>query len=54
MFEDAPAGIAAAKAAGAFCVAVTTSQSMAALAAADLVVADLAEARRRLSLGDGS
>ncbi|MBW8484543.1 HAD family hydrolase [Actinomadura parmotrematis] len=40
-FEDAPAGVAAAKAAGMTCIAVTTTQPSAALAAADGVVADL-------------
>jgi HAD superfamily hydrolase (TIGR01509 family) len=52
VFEDTPAGIAAAKAAGASCVAVTTSQPAAALAAADLVVADLAQARAKLGLAE--
>ncbi|WP_269218034.1 HAD family hydrolase [Actinomadura viridis] len=42
-FEDAPAGVAAVKAAGMTCVGVTTTQSAAALAAADHVVADLKE-----------
>jgi sugar-phosphatase len=41
VFEDAPAGVAAAKAAGTFCVAVTTTLPAAALAAADLVLPDL-------------
>jgi len=41
VFEDAPAGVAAAKAAGAYCVAVTTTHEAAELAAADLVVPDL-------------
>jgi HAD superfamily hydrolase (TIGR01509 family) len=45
VFEDAPAGVAAAKAAGAYCVAVTTTQPAAALSAADLVVADLSGLR---------
>lgn len=40
-FEDAPAGVAAVKAAGMTCVGVTTTQPAAALAAADHVVADL-------------
>ncbi|RLK58961.1 HAD family hydrolase [Actinokineospora cianjurensis] len=40
VFEDAPAGVAAAKAAGAVCVAVTTTRPHEQLAAADLVVAD--------------
>lgn len=44
VFEDAPAGWAAAKAAGAYCVAVTTTQPAAALAA-DLVVPDLSGLR---------
>jgi len=41
VFEDAPAGIAAAKSIGARCVAVTTSLPAHALAGADLVVPDL-------------
>lgn len=40
-FEDSPAGVAAVKAAGMACVAVTTSFPGETLAAADLVVADL-------------
>jgi sugar-phosphatase len=42
-FEDAPAGVAAVKAAGMFCVAVTTTFPRAVLADADLVVDDLTE-----------
>ncbi len=42
-FEDAPAGVAAAKAAGMPTVGVATTQSREALAAADLVVVDLTE-----------
>lgn len=42
VFEDAPAGVAAAKAAGAYCVAVATSHGAAELSAADRVVPDLA------------
>ncbi|MCW2942058.1 MAG: haloacid dehalogenase [Actinomycetia bacterium] len=42
-FEDAPAGVAAAKAAGMRCVGVTTTQPAELLAGADLVVADLTE-----------
>jgi sugar-phosphatase len=42
-FEDAPAGVAAAKAAGMPTVGVATTQSREALAAADLVVRDLTE-----------
>ncbi|HEY7485369.1 MAG TPA: HAD family phosphatase [Streptosporangiaceae bacterium] len=42
-FEDAPAGVAAAKAAGMPTVGVATTQTPSALAAADLVVADLTE-----------
>ena len=38
VFEDAPAGVAAAKAAGAYCVALTQTQPAAALAAADEVI----------------
>ncbi|MET9259460.1 HAD family phosphatase [Amycolatopsis sp. NPDC004079] len=45
VFEDAPAGIAAAKAAGTFCVAIGADGS-----AADLVVADWAEVRVPFSL----
>jgi sugar-phosphatase len=41
VFEDAPAGVTAAKSAGAYCVALTTTQPAAALAAADLVVPHL-------------
>ncbi|MGW6937702.1 HAD family hydrolase [Streptomyces xanthophaeus] len=41
VFEDAPAGVAAAKAAGARCVAIAAGHDAAALGAADLVVADL-------------
>lgn len=43
-FEDAPAGIAAVKAAGMRCVGVATVHPEAALAAADVVVRDLTEA----------
>jgi HAD superfamily hydrolase (TIGR01509 family) len=43
VFEDAPAGVEAAKAAGMACVAVTTSAPADALQAADVVVASLAE-----------
>ncbi|MBO3677510.1 HAD family phosphatase [Streptomyces sp. NEAU-YJ-81] len=42
-FEDAPAGIAAAKAAGLTCVGITTTHPAAALRAADTVVSDLTE-----------
>jgi sugar-phosphatase len=41
VFEDAPAGVTAAKAAGMRCVAVATTHDPAELAGADLVVADL-------------
>ncbi|MET7606034.1 HAD family phosphatase [Streptomyces avermitilis] len=41
VFEDAPAGVAAAKSAGAHCVAIASTQSPAALAAADVIVPDL-------------
>ncbi|MFJ4923364.1 HAD family hydrolase [Streptomyces sp. NPDC088725] len=41
-FEDAPAGIAASKAAGLTCVGLTTTHAAEALAAADLIVPDLA------------
>ncbi|MFD7732311.1 HAD family hydrolase [Kitasatospora phosalacinea] len=44
VFEDAPAGIAAAKRAGAFCVALTTGHAPQALAPADLILADLTQA----------
>ena len=40
-FEDAPAGIAAAKAAGLRCIGITTTHDAEALAAADSVVSDL-------------
>ncbi len=40
-FEDAPAGVAAAKAAGMYCVAVATTHESADLSAADRVAADL-------------
>ncbi len=43
VFEDAPAGVAAAKAAGMHCVAVTSSVSADLLAAADVVVDTLAQ-----------
>ncbi|MFD0685287.1 HAD family hydrolase [Actinomadura fibrosa] len=42
-FEDAPAGVAAVKAAGMTCVGVATTQPVGALAEADHVVADLKE-----------
>jgi len=42
VFEDAPAGIAAAKAAGMYCVAVTTTHEPGDLSAADRVVSGLA------------
>jgi sugar-phosphatase len=40
-FEDAPAGIAAAKGAGLRCIGLTTTHDAGALAGADRVVADL-------------
>jgi beta-phosphoglucomutase len=43
VIEDAPAGVAAAKAAGMCCLAVTTSHQAPALAAADRIVASLAD-----------
>ncbi len=43
VIEDAPAGVAAAKAAAMRCLAVTTSHPAAALAAADRIVASLAD-----------
>jgi sugar-phosphatase len=42
-FEDSPAGLSAAKAAGMYCVAVTTTHPPAELGAADQVVTDLSE-----------
>ncbi|MEV0667026.1 HAD family hydrolase [Actinomadura luteofluorescens] len=42
-FEDAPAGVAAVKAAGMTCVGVVTTQTVVALAGADHVVADFME-----------
>jgi sugar-phosphatase len=50
-FEDAPAGVAAAKAAGMPTVGVATTQSREALAAADLVVGDLTEVTWPPNLG---
>lgn len=41
VFEDAPAGVTAARKAGAFCVAVTVTQPATALADADRVIPDL-------------
>lgn len=53
-FEDAPAGVAAAKSAGyAVVVGVATSQPPDVLAAADLVVADLTEVNWPLKLNGG-
>jgi beta-phosphoglucomutase-like phosphatase (HAD superfamily) len=43
VFEDSPAGIAAAKAGGLYCVAVTTTHEPAHLGGADRIVASLAE-----------
>lgn len=43
VFEDAPAGVAAAKAGGLYCVAVATTHQRSQLGQADRVVADLAE-----------
>jgi sugar-phosphatase len=40
VFEDAPAGVHAAKRAGAFCIGLTTTQPAEALAAADLTISD--------------
>ena len=48
-FEDAPAGVAAVKAAGMYCVAVATTHEPADLSAADRVVADLTAASWPLS-----
>jgi sugar-phosphatase len=42
-FEDSPAGLAAARAAGMYCVAVTTTHPRSELFDADLIVADLTE-----------
>jgi sugar-phosphatase len=43
VFEDSPAGVAAAKAGGLYCVAVVTTHQRSQLGQADRVVADLAE-----------
>jgi sugar-phosphatase len=43
VFEDSPAGIAAAKAGGLYCVAVATTHEPAQLTAADRIVASLTE-----------
>jgi HAD superfamily hydrolase (TIGR01509 family) len=43
VFEDAPVGVQSAKAAGAWCVAVTSTVEASALAGADLIVDSLAE-----------
>ena len=43
VFEDAPAGVAAAKAAGMYCVAVTTTHPPGELSAADSVVSALTQ-----------
>ncbi|MEP7024144.1 MAG: HAD family phosphatase [Actinomycetota bacterium] len=43
VFEDSPAGLAAARSAGMYCVAVTTTHARAELAAADQIVTDLSE-----------
>jgi sugar-phosphatase len=51
VFEDAPAGVRAGKAAGMRVVGLTTTVSARSLAAADLIVADLAEWQRREGLG---
>lgn len=48
-FEDAPAGVAAVKAAGMYCVAVATTHEPDDLSAADRVVADLTAVRWPLS-----
>jgi sugar-phosphatase len=54
VIEDAPAGVAAARAAGMRCVALTTTHPAAALAGADLVVASLAALRVDVTrAGDG-
>jgi sugar-phosphatase len=47
VFEDAPAGVRAGKAAGMRVVGLTTTVSASSLAAADLIVADLAAWQRR-------
>jgi sugar-phosphatase len=44
VFEDAPAGVAAAKAAGMYCVAVATTHPPEDLAAADEIFPDLTTA----------
>ncbi|MEU7041708.1 HAD family phosphatase [Streptomyces varsoviensis] len=43
VFEDAPAGISAAKSAGTFCVGLTTTQPAASLTGADLLLPDLTQ-----------
>ena len=50
--EDAPAGVAAARAAGMRCVGVTTTHAAGALAGADLVVASLAALRVEVGASD--
>jgi len=52
-FEDSPAGVAAVKDAGMRCVAVTTTFSRDALAAADLVVDDLTQVVWPIPIGTG-
>ncbi|HEY2549355.1 MAG TPA: HAD family phosphatase [Streptosporangiaceae bacterium] len=54
VFEDSPAGVAAAKSAGMHCVAVTTTHEAAQLGAADRVVADLAEVDWPVLLADAA
>lgn len=52
-FEDSPAGVAAVKGAGIYCVAVTTTHEAAELAAADQIVPDLAAVSWPLSHSAG-
>jgi sugar-phosphatase len=53
VFEDSAAGVEAGRAAGAFVVALTTTHPAAELAAADLVVPDLAAVSLLSAAGDG-
>lgn len=52
VFEDSPAGVAAAKAGSLYCVAVTTTHRPSQLGQADRVVADLAEVSWPLAVAD--
>jgi sugar-phosphatase len=53
VLEDAPAGVAAARAAGMRCVGLTTTHDAAALAGADLVVPSLAGLRVDVAAAPG-